>query len=184
MKEDRVKKIIAIARPMFEENGVRHTTVSAIMDEAGITRELFYYYFNNKKELVHAVLDDYASDIAANAQAWSDDLDAGRARFDDLVTYMRRPIRNDEQAHAAMRKVIVEAGLLSEMDDAVVDHTLAVLRPTSFYSLCECCAPIGADRALRYILDAFLTIGRQGALFGDDEMSAMGRAALQLPDDI
>ena len=41
------------------------------MREAGITRELFYYYFKNKSELIEAVLDSYSDDVAADIKAWS-----------------------------------------------------------------------------------------------------------------
>lgn len=184
MREDRVKKIIAIARPMFEKDGVKHTTISAIMDEAGITRELFYYYFSNKRELIEAVIDDYAIDVAANAKTWSDDLDSGKARFADLLAYMRRPIRGSQQSNDAMVAIVNETGLHSEMSDMVVNHVIDMLKPTSFYALCERCAPVSADKAIRFALDAAFTFAHQRLLVSDEEIAALAHATLCLPDDI
>lgn len=184
MREDRVKKIIAIARPMFEKNGVKHTTISAIMDEAGITRELFYYYFSNKRELIEAVIDDYAMDVATNAKAWSDDLNSGKARFADFLGYMRQPIRGNRQSNEAMVAIVNETGLHNEMSHMVVDHVLEALRPTSFYALCERCAPVSADKAIRFALDASFAFAHQGLLVSDEEIAALAHATLCLPDDI
>ena len=41
MEEDKAEKIVRIARDIFEREGVRKTTISAIMREAVIPRELF-----------------------------------------------------------------------------------------------------------------------------------------------
>lgn len=184
MREDRVNKIIAIARPMFEENGVKHTTISAIMDEAGITRELFYYYFSNKRELINAVIDDYAFDVASNAKAWSDDLDAGKAKFNDLMAYMRRPIRGDERRQKAMLAVLDETGLQNEMSSMVVDHAIDLLKATSFYALCQRCAPVSADKAIRFAFDGALMMLHQNVLVSDEEIATLARATLRLPADL
>ena len=55
--------IMQAARALFERKGVRGTSVTAIAAEAGITRELFYYYFANKQAVIEAVLDDYVADM-------------------------------------------------------------------------------------------------------------------------
>ena len=41
--------IMQAARKLYETKGVAATTVKDIAAEAGITRELVYYYFANKK---------------------------------------------------------------------------------------------------------------------------------------
>ena len=56
-------EIVQAARKLYEQQGVAATTVKDIAREAGITRELVYYYFANKQAVTDAVLDDYVEDL-------------------------------------------------------------------------------------------------------------------------
>ena len=64
--------IAATARALFERDGVRKTTVTAIAREANVTRELAYYHFGNKNGIIEAVLDDYAEDLVESVIAWNE----------------------------------------------------------------------------------------------------------------
>ena len=64
--------IAATARELFERDGVRKTTVTAIAREANVTRELAYYHFGNKNGIIEAVLDDYAEDLVESVIAWNE----------------------------------------------------------------------------------------------------------------
>lgn len=57
-------QIAQAARALYEIKGVAKTTVKDIAAEAGVTRELVYYYFHGKKEITRAVLDDYIEDLS------------------------------------------------------------------------------------------------------------------------
>ena len=48
--------IATAARKLFERDGVRTTTVTAIAREANVTRELVYYHFGNKNGVIEAVI--------------------------------------------------------------------------------------------------------------------------------
>lgn len=62
--------IVQCARKRFELKGVRKTTLAEIAHEAGITRELIYYYFSGKDEIVHCVLDLYVQDAVDSVRLW------------------------------------------------------------------------------------------------------------------
>ncbi len=64
--------IVATARQLFERDGVRATTVTAIAREANVTRELVYYHFRNKNGVIEAVIDDYVEDLVESLIAWNE----------------------------------------------------------------------------------------------------------------
>lgn len=52
------KQIVEAAEKAFYERGVARTTLADIAALAGVTRGAIYWHFNNKAELVQAMLDD------------------------------------------------------------------------------------------------------------------------------
>ncbi len=64
--------IMLAARSLFEHQGVKPTTVKDIAEEAGVTRELVYYYFENKQSIIDAVLDDYVEDLVESVIVWNE----------------------------------------------------------------------------------------------------------------
>ena len=68
--------IVQCARKRFELKGVRKTTLAEIAHEAGITRELIYYYFSGKDEIVQGVLDLYVQDAADSVRLWCEQCEA------------------------------------------------------------------------------------------------------------
>ena len=64
--------IMLAARVLFEERGVGKTTVKDIAAEANVTRELVYYYFENKQAVIDAVIDDYVEDLVESVLVWNE----------------------------------------------------------------------------------------------------------------
>lgn len=64
--------IATAARKLFERDGVHATTVTAIAQEANVTRELVYYHFGNKNGVIEAVIDDYVEDLVESVIAWNE----------------------------------------------------------------------------------------------------------------
>ena len=60
------------ARTLFERRGVGKTTVKDIAAEANVTRELVYYYFENKQAVIDAVIDDYVEDLVESVLVWNE----------------------------------------------------------------------------------------------------------------
>lgn len=65
--------IASAARKLFERDGVQATTVTAIAQEANVTRELIYYHFKNKNGVIEAVIDDYVEDLVESVIAWNEE---------------------------------------------------------------------------------------------------------------
>ena len=62
--------IVQAARKVCLEKGFSKITVSDIASEVGMTRSLFYHYFQNKEEVTSAVLDQYITDFLEAMQHW------------------------------------------------------------------------------------------------------------------
>src|SRR5476649_1542736 len=53
-------EILAAAEKLFEKTGYEKTSVEAIIQEAGIAKGTFYYYFKAKKDILKALVDQTA----------------------------------------------------------------------------------------------------------------------------
>lgn len=104
---DRRHQIVEVARSLFEERGLAHTTVKDIARESGVARGLFYYYFADKDAVIEAVLDAYVDDFIELVEHWNE----SRTRYDvqsalhDCIALMRRAIFDkDAFRHALTNK--------------------------------------------------------------------------------
>lgn len=104
---DRRHQIVEVARSLFEERSLAHTTVKDIARESGVARGLFYYYFADKDAIIEAVLDAYVDDFIELVEHWNE----SRTRYDvqsalhDCITLMRRAIFDkDAFRHALTNK--------------------------------------------------------------------------------
>ena len=66
----RSAEIVVAARELYEEKGLAHTSIQDITNPVGVTRSLFYHYFQNKEEVTSAVLDQYITDFIEAMQHW------------------------------------------------------------------------------------------------------------------
>src|SRR5262245_26818389 len=53
----RREEILAVASELFRSLGYQHTTVEAIIRQAGIAKGTFYYYFPSKADVLAAIAD-------------------------------------------------------------------------------------------------------------------------------
>lgn len=53
------QKIIDTAFSLFHQQGVNATSVDEILEKSGTGKSQFYYYFKNKDDLVHSVLQNF-----------------------------------------------------------------------------------------------------------------------------
>jgi AcrR family transcriptional regulator len=58
-KEDRRKDILRVAADVFARKGYRPTTVNSLVEEAGISKGLFYIYFDSKKQAFIELIESY-----------------------------------------------------------------------------------------------------------------------------
>ena len=62
-KEERRNEIIETAGKLFEKKGYEQTQVQDIVNEIGVAKGLFYYYFKSKDEVMEELADRYADAI-------------------------------------------------------------------------------------------------------------------------
>ena len=62
-KEERRNEIIETAGKLFGEKGYEQTQVQDIVNEIGVAKGLFYYYFKSKDEVMEELADRYADAI-------------------------------------------------------------------------------------------------------------------------
>lgn len=126
--EGRAGDIMQAARGLFETRGVAATTVKDIATEAGITRELFYYYFSSKNDVVEAVLDDYVADIIESLAVWNETRRFGEttASLRACMATLRRTLY-DASGPRPMTAVLEELGVRDSFDVRAVRETAEFL---------------------------------------------------------
>lgn len=56
---DKPRRILDVALRLFQEKGFHATPVSEIIDEAGISKGLFYHYFESKNDLLRKIHNEF-----------------------------------------------------------------------------------------------------------------------------
>ena len=120
--------IMLAARSLFERQGVAKTTVKDVAAEAGVTRELVYYYFENKQAVIDAVLDDYVEDLVESVIVWNES-----RRFGDTpgslracIATFRRALYDAEGNPRPMIGVLEELGERDAVDVRAVRETVGL----------------------------------------------------------
>lgn len=122
-------QIAQAARCLYEAKGVAKTTVKDIAAEAGVTRELVYYYFHGKKEITQAVIDDYIEDLVESAMVWNEGREFGKTRqsLKSCVQAFRRSLYDAAGNERPMIRVIEELGIRDAFDVRAVRETVDAL---------------------------------------------------------
>lgn len=63
-RQEREEQILKVAARVFATKGYRHTSVTDIVEEAGVARGTFYHYFNSKKDIFLRLVDLYFHNIS------------------------------------------------------------------------------------------------------------------------
>lgn len=121
--------IMLAARALFEERGVGKTTVKDIAAEAGVTRELVYYYFENKQAVVDAVIDDYVEDLVESVLVWNESRVFGDTpgSLRACIAAFRRALYDAEGNMRPMIGVLEELGVRDAFDVRAVRETVDCL---------------------------------------------------------
>lgn len=64
-KPETIKRVLASARKTFAASGLKQATMTAIAEDAGVTKQLLYHYYKSKSDLFAAVLNQQAESILA-----------------------------------------------------------------------------------------------------------------------
>lgn len=122
-------QIVQAARALFEKKGVAKTTVKDIALEAGVTRELVYYYFRGKQDITEAVLNDYVEDLVESAAVWNESRAFGQTResLRSCIQAFRRALYDADGNSRPMIKVLEELGCRDAFDVQAVRRTVDCL---------------------------------------------------------
>ena len=63
LRDDRRHRIVYCAKAAFAANGYHSTSISQIVQNAGIARGTFYQYFDNKLHIFQTILDSFLQDL-------------------------------------------------------------------------------------------------------------------------
>ncbi|MEM9036150.1 MAG: TetR/AcrR family transcriptional regulator [Actinomycetota bacterium] len=88
--EERREQLVATATRLFAEHGVRETSVARIIDELGVGKGVFYWYFPSKDALVVEILNTALADLRA---AQRDALTAATDPLDRICLAVRASMR-------------------------------------------------------------------------------------------
>lgn len=135
--ERRRVQIIGAARALYEQNGIERTSVKDIAAGAGITRSLFYHYFDCKEDVTAAILDQYVDKFIADAEAWDAARTPGdvRGSLDGAVALLRRNLFDADNLRADLLSE-QNAALYQRFVQRVAEALAAFLveRPTADYA--------------------------------------------------
>lgn len=117
---DKPKLIVLATRELFEEIGVKATSISKITRRLDITRELFYYYFANKTAVSKRVVESYADDICNDIKERVSEQDGTNRRVNvaDLIAAARDFLYDGDELSTRW-KIVYETGLTNEFIKAI-----------------------------------------------------------------
>ena len=78
--DKRRAEFIVAARELFETKGIAKTSIGDVTKRVGVTRSLFYHYFDDKQMLVDAVIDERVDDFVAHVTQWNRQYHKTRSR--------------------------------------------------------------------------------------------------------
>ncbi|WP_347861371.1 TetR/AcrR family transcriptional regulator [Salimicrobium sp. PL1-032A] len=86
-------KIIETSISLFGQHGFKETSIQDIVDQLGLTKGTFYYYFKNKEEILVQIHEQFIDDLLTKQKDIIDSSRPVKQRLYDLVTMMIRNIR-------------------------------------------------------------------------------------------
>lgn len=134
----RREEIVAVARELFEEQGLSKTSVKDITDRVGVARSLFYHYFANKDEVVSAVLDSLIDDYLEALAIWNSEREEGciDEALIQVVRLVRLGVFENDEFHKALA-TRENAALYLDFINRVADHTALYLMQTTVQDYAE-----------------------------------------------
>jgi TetR/AcrR family transcriptional regulator len=116
-------QIVHAARAICLEKGFSKITISDIAGRVGMTRSLFYHYFQDKDQVADAVLDDVIDEVISQLEEWNANREVGNISkaLDDVVRLTRSLIA-DEGPFSQRMIEDGNAGLYIKFIDRVADR--------------------------------------------------------------
>ncbi|MEJ9282069.1 TetR/AcrR family transcriptional regulator [Ureibacillus thermosphaericus] len=88
------EKIIEASIRLFENKGYSETSIQDIVDELGVTKGTFYYYFSSKEELLMEIHQNYIDHILkVQEDIISDESKNNRTKLFEIIYMLLRSIK-------------------------------------------------------------------------------------------
>ncbi len=101
--EIRRTEILNAAGELFKNQGYVNTTVEAIIQQVGIAKGTFYYYFESKEDILDALVHEMVGQICADYKKIADD--PGMSAMDKMREMLRGQNRLSEQKNQLMENL-------------------------------------------------------------------------------
>lgn len=150
-------QIVHAARELCLEKGFSKVTISDIASRVGMTRSLFYHYFQDKDQVADAVLDDVIDEVITHLEEWNANREVGNISkaLDDVVRLTRSLIA-DEGPFSQRMIEDGNAGLYIKFIDLVADRIAEYICSSTvrdFENCMACPSPTNMRRSTRSSLD-------------------------------
>ena len=90
LREERKKIVLRCAKAVFSQKGYHQTSISDIIQRAGIARGTFYLYFQSKRDVFDSILDELVRELGGIIKRI--DLDASSPPLEQLRNILRSVI--------------------------------------------------------------------------------------------
>jgi AcrR family transcriptional regulator len=119
--EERKKEIIDTAERLFFAKGYAKTKIADIIDEMGMSKGIFYYYFNSKEEVMDAIITRVIDEdvLAVKAVASNDSLSAHEKVSCMLMAHRAKITENDRRFIEQIQDVENPEMLLKTVQQAI-----------------------------------------------------------------
>lgn len=88
-------QIIATSIKLFDENGFTETSIQDIVNEIGVTKGTFYYYFQSKQDLLYMIHHDFIHYILnEQEQLLNDETKNCKEKLDGIIIMLVKQIKN------------------------------------------------------------------------------------------
>ena len=125
-KSERTRnRIIQTALALFDEQGIRHTTIPQICEKAQVSRSTFFHYFKTKGSILSEYRFSFADNLSAQAQCLPEGL-SGKERVRYLLLFDAR--QNLEQGALLRQAIISSLDEDPSFDDSLM-RTMTVVPP-------------------------------------------------------
>jgi TetR/AcrR family transcriptional regulator, transcriptional repressor for nem operon len=100
--EERRADLLEAGKTLFLSKGVAATTLEDITSRAGVSKGLFYLYFQSKDDLLQALQDQFSADLADRIRAATNSVADWGARLDACVEAISGSYREQHDLHEVL----------------------------------------------------------------------------------
>lgn len=85
LAEETKKRIIEIARQLFQEQGFENVSVDSVVEAAGVSKGAFYVHFESKDALAAILINDYVDEVDLDYKSYLEGIHAETPISDILI---------------------------------------------------------------------------------------------------